>query len=498
MGVSSAISPSVIARVLGIKTAYKPLTSGGIVFLPQRLMLVGQGNTAAVYDTVKRVVFSAQEVAETYGFGSPLHLTALQLLPQNGDGIGTVPLTVYPLEDSGTGVAATGDITPTVAATEAAEYRVAFNNIPSEAFVVDGDDDAASTIAKMLVAVNAVTAMPVTVSDGTTTMDFVSNWKGLSANAIYAEVIGPTDLGVTFAFTQANGGLVNPTVDAALAQVGNVWETMGLNCLNKTDTTALDTIATFGEGRWGATVRKPLIFFTGDENTTVADAIVIPETRKTDRTNSQLVSPDSNDLPFVTAARELARIIKLANDNPPFDYGSQLANGLTPGTDGNQWNLTQRNAAMLGGSSTIEVKDSEVYCSDTITFYHPTGETFPPYRYVVDIVKLQNTIFNLDLIFNVPAWDGAPLIPDDQVTNNPGAKKPRMAVAAAAKMVDELGLAAILSDPATTKKAIVAAISEVNPKRWDMRVPVNVSGNSNVKSIDLDFGFFFGTAPVVG
>ena len=83
-------------------------------------------------------------------------------------------------------------------------------------------------------------------------------------------------------------------------------------------------------------------------------------------------------------------------------------------------------------------------------------------------------------------------------TTNPSAKKPKMAVAAAAAMVDSLALEAIVSDPETSKALIVAGINPTNPKRLDLVVPIFLSGNTNIKSIDLQFAFFFGTAPVVG
>ena len=73
MGISTAVDASAVARVLGIKTTFKNLRQG-ITFLPQRIALVGQGNTASTYDTTKKQVTSALEVAQTYGFGSPLHL----------------------------------------------------------------------------------------------------------------------------------------------------------------------------------------------------------------------------------------------------------------------------------------------------------------------------------------------------------------------------------------------------------------------------------------
>ena len=497
MAISTAVDVSAVARVVGIKTTFKDLRGGSIIFLPQRVAVVGQGATASTYSTVKTQITSAFQAGTTYGFGSPLHLAIKQLFPANGDGVGTVPVTVYPLVDDASGVASTGDITPAGSQTVAASYQVRINNIDSEPFVISVGDTVATIVTAMTAAINAVLDMPMVAADNTTAVGLTSKWEGTSANDLVVSVVGSTTAGTTFAFTQPSGGLVNPDVQDALDQVGDVWESLVLNCLNIADTTALDAYSVFGEGRWGALTRKPLVVFTGNTATTVANAIAVSDARKTDRTNCVLVEPGGTDLPLVVAARQLARIAVIANNNPPRDYGSLNASGLTPGLDGVQWTYAQRDQAVKGGSSTIEVKDGVVHLSDIVTFYHPSGDPTPAYRYVVDIVKLQNIIFNLNLIFATPEWDGAPLIPDDQPTVNREAKKPKSAVAAIAALLDSLALNAIISDPETAKAATQAAISDMNPKRLDVVTTVQLSGNANILSVDLDFGFYFGTQPLV-
>ncbi|MCK4518194.1 hypothetical protein KAT92_05420, partial [Candidatus Babeliales bacterium] len=439
MAISTAVDASAVARVVGIKTIFKNLR-GGILFLPQRIAVVGQGNSVAVYDNTKRQVTSAQEAGELYGFGSPIHLAVRQLLPVNGDGVGTIPVTIFPLDDDGAGVVSTGDVTPGGVPTVAASYLVRVNNIDSEEFVISVGDTVAVIVTAMTAAINAVLEMPIIAVDGTTKVNFTSKWKGTSANDIVVEVVGSTTAGNTFAITQAVGGLINPDVDDSLDQIGDVWETLVLNCMDVADTATLDKFSVFGEGRWGALTRKPLVTFTGNTALTVTLATTVSDARKTDRVNAQLVAPGSNDLPLVVAARQLARIAVLANNNPPHDYGSQDATGLVPGDDGAQWTYADRDSAVKKGSSTIEVKDGVANISDVVTFYHPTGGEIPAYRFVVDIIKLQQIIFNLDLIFATKEWDGAPLIPDDQPTVNRDAKKPKMAVAAVATMLDSLGL----------------------------------------------------------
>jgi phage tail sheath gpL-like len=498
MGLSSAVDQSAVARVLGIKTTFKDLRAGNILFLPQRIAVIGQGASASTYSTDKTQYTSAFDVGSAYGFGSPLHLAAKQLFPENGDGVGTIPVTFYPLLDDGAGVAAAGDITPSGAATGSATYRLLVNNIPSEQFSVASGDTVADICDAITAAIVATLDLPILATDNTTDVGVTAKWGGLSGNALYLEIVATSEdnSGVTFAFTQPTGGAADPDISTATDQVGNVWETMILNCFDKTNTAALDDLSTFGEGRWGALVRKPFVAFMGNTDADVNTAIAVPDARKTDRVNSQLVSPGSNDLPLVVAARQLARIAVRANNNPPFDYGSLPATGLTPGADGDQWTYPERDQAVKGGGSTIEVKDGVVNLADVITFYHPSGDPIPAYRYVVDIVKLQNIIFNLDLIFATAEWDGAPLIPDDQPTINRDAKKPRMAVAAVSAMLDSLALNAIISDAETAKANTQAAINDQNPKRLDLVTVVQLSGNTNVKSIDLDFGFYFGTTPL--
>ncbi len=498
MPISSAVDASAVARVVGIKTEFKNLRSGRVVFLPQRVAIFGQGASASTYSLTKKQFTSAVDVAKDYGYGSPVHLAAQQLLPSNGDGIGSIPLTVYPLADAGTGVVSTGDITPAGAVSKAGAFVVRVNNIDSAAFVVSVGDSVAAIVAKIVTAMAAELDLPLIAVDATTKTTVTSKWKGLSANGIVIEIIGPTDTGVTFGITQPVGGLVNPDVDTALAQVGNVWETMLINCMDVADTGTLDKFATWDEGRWGALVRKPTAgVFVGNTTAAVATAITVSNGRKTDRTNSQLVAPGSNDLPLVVAARQVARMVVVANNNPPHDYGSQQATGLVPGVDSAQWLYADRDIAVKGGSSTIEVKDGVVNIADVVTFYHPAGDPTPAYRYVVDKVKIMQIIFNLDLIFATAEWDGAPLIPDDQPTSNRSAKKPKSAVAAVAAMLDSLGLEAIISDPETAKANTSAGINAQNPKRLDVTTTVQLSGNANIISIDLDFGFYFGAQAIV-
>lgn len=594
MSISTAVDANAVARVVGIKTAYKNLRRNGVAILPQRLAVFGQGSTASTFPTDKRAVISALEAGQVYGFGSPIHLAVAQLLPVTGDGVGVIPVTVYPLDDGD--VSAEGSITPSGAQVTSASYRVVASAIRSSEFNILAGDSVTTICRAIHTAILSTLDMPVlptfeygtvtsqagvanggdgtvtvlsvvgtpvpgayvltctgevanggvfelvgpdgdliadditltpgvggatvvaeggiqfTVTDGAadfedgdfftitvlaTAVNVTAKWAGLSGNEIDISVSGSLTAGVTFAVVQPVGGLGDPEVTTQLAAIGNVWETMILNCLQVSNDSALDAYETFGESRWGALVKKPLVVFTGTLESTVATAITIPDARTQDRVNCVIPFPGCPNLPWVAAARALARIAYMANENPAHDYGSQRLTGLTAGADSAQWDYLERNLAVTSGCSTTEVQDSVIRMSDTVTCYHPEGDLTPPYRFVVDIVKLQNIIFNIDMIFTGPEWDGAPLIPNEQPTTNRTAKKPKAAVSELCRLWDNLGLEAIISDPDSAKASTVAEIDDSNPKRLNVTAAVALSGNSNIRSVDFNFGFLFGTPSII-
>lgn len=492
------IDATAVARALGITAEYKDQRGGATNTLPQRIFVMAQGNSAAVFSGTKFRATSAQDVLDKgAGFGSPAHAIAKQLFPENGDGVGTVPVTFALLEDGYDASPAAGTITPSGTQTEAASYRVVINKVKSRAFVIDASESVASRCDKIVAAINANLDMPVIATDNTTAVGLASKWAGPTANAIFVEVEGEA-LGTTFTIVQPTGGLVNPDITGALAQIGNVWETMLLNGLNIADTDILDQIQTFGEGRWGALVRKPFVCFTGNTATTVELATAVSAARTDDRINAQLVAPGSRNLPFVVAARELARIARAANNNPAAEYAGLKATGLTPGDDGDQWDYPQSDQAVKAGSSTIEVNGDVIELANTVTFYAPAGQPTPAYRFVNDIVKVMNIIFNIALIFETDEWKRAVLVPDAQVVRNPLARKPKSAKGALASMYDGLGLDAIISDPDFAKKNTTASIDTENARRLNVAANVKLSGNAGIIDVGLNFGFYTGTAALVG
>jgi hypothetical protein len=337
--------------------------------------------------------------------------------------------------------------------------------------------------------------MPVVATDNTTSLGLEVKWEGTSGNNVHIEVVSPIDSEASFAIVQPSAGTPGtgtPDITAALAQIGSTWETLVVNALDYTDDTELDEYATFGEARRESEVHKPLCVFTGTAEATLNTVTAVTDARKTDRTNVILTNPGSYELPFVIAGQIVGEIAKRSNENPAYDY-CMMPTSLTSGLDSAQWTSAQRDTAVKAGCSTTEVRDGVVYISDTVTCYHPTGEEPPGFRYVVDFAKRSTIVNELALTFDSGDYAGNPLIPDDQSTRNPAARKPKQAVAALYGIIDRLAEDAIIADPDHAKENSSASIGLTNPKRLDVKMVAKLSGNTNVISIDFVSGFNYGS-----
>ena len=495
-----SVTASAVARVVGIDTHFKTLRGSSALSLPQQIAILAQGATASSgYSLLPRQITSQGEAAAAYGFGSPIHLAARELFPLVGGGVGSIPVWVLPLNDAGGAVAAAGTITPAGAAPAAGTFFARVSGILSAPVTIAAADTVATQVAAWVAAINAILDMPATAANTGpgTACTLTAKWKGATGNEIKIEILDANlnpALGSLNTVVNPTGGLTDPTVTSALAGIGSQWITLLVNSFHGTNTTVLDAISAKGEARWDQQVRRPFVAVCGNDEAVLATATATPAARKTDRVNCQVVSPGSIHLPVQIAAAAVREIAKVADDNPPTDYGSRKVKTLIPGADSVQWDYATRDAAVKAGCATIEQKNGVVCLSDIVTMYHPDGEIPPAYRYVVDIMKLMTVIYNLDLEFGQPEWDGAPLIPDGQPTVNPNARRPSSAKAAVNRILDGLGLAAVISDPATAKATTTANINSGNPKRLDVSTTVQLSGNTNVLSVDLNFGFFFGAA----
>ena len=488
------VSPSTVSRITGLETHYKNFNTGNAAMLPQQLAIVGQGNDGTTYSLDKyEIEGSADAVAQKYGYGSPLHLAALQLFPKAG-AMATFPVYILPVKKGEQWVAAKGSILITGTATKAGSGKVSIGGVDAE-FAVAKGATADETITAIVAAINAVLEMPAVAAkvavEGETPahIGLTAKWSGILGNSISIGI--DADLpGLTVSITAFTDGAGTPDVTDALDKIGQKWVTFVLDTFDYKAGSALDTYQSWGEGRWSVLQKMPCLVAHGcTDNYTTRTAIT--DERKNDYINFLIVSVGSPELPFVVAAKALLNdIVTTADKNPPQNYKGQLT-GLKAGSDLAQETPTIRNQSLLKGSSTNIKSGNVAELCDIVTMYHPEAEgKYPGRRYVVDAVKLMNIEYNCRLITESDDVKGAPLVPDKQVTTNPAAIQPKTIKGWLANLAHSLALNAIISDEDFTKENLSVGINGENPKRVDYVFPCKLSGNVEVISGDIYFGFY--------
>jgi phage tail sheath gpL-like len=481
------VSPSTITRVTGVEATYRNFNQGKAAMLNQRLSIIGVGNDDAEYNLDKKEYFSALKVAETFGWGSPLHLAAEQLLPAIG-AVAEFPVSIIPLSKAAQSVAAKGSIGATGTASANGSGVVYIGGIAAE-FPVLKDKTAAEVLADIKTAIRGVLSMPVMTGEVTgESLPLTAKWSGDIGNMIKIEIEANAP-GIIFDTQNMTGGALDPVVSPALEKIGIAWETFILNTFSYKNTSRLDIYQKFVEGRWGALEKKPCITAHGcTDDLETRTAITGP--RENDAANFLIVSVGSRELPFVIAAKGLMDIVTTANNNPAQNYKGRLT-GLHCGADDIQETTSMRNASIMAGSSNNVKSGNVAELNDIVTFYHPASEgKYPSKRYVVDIVKLMNIIYNVRLVMEQDSMKGAPLVPDADIVSNPAAVQPKMVKTMFINLADSLALAAIICDAKFTKKNLTVKIDGENPKRLNTTFPSKLSGNIEVSNNDVYFGFY--------
>lgn len=496
------VSKSAVARVTGCEVKFRNFSTGGANCLPQRLAIIGQGNDDAEYPPAPFEAFDAESVGGRFGFGSLLHLAALQLFPKTG-AQATFPVTIYPVARAAQSARAEGALTVAGDVSAAAGNGAVVIGGVSVSVIVTKGETAEELCRAIAEGINAAQEMPVRAGtpalvsggDGASSywnVPLAAKWSGATGNGIKVVVDLETE-GLSLASAAFDGGAGVPSVTDALALFGDVWETFVLNTLGYGSPALLDEYQAFGEERWGWQVQRPLLVAhgcTADYGTRTA----VSDPRKRDRINFFVQSTGSPELEAVVGARGLLDIITTADGDPAQNYKGAFG-GLMAGGRASQEPYLVRNAAVGKGASTSVISGGAAKISDVVTFWHPDNEgKVKSWRYVVDAVKLMNVVYNIRLINEADEVEGAPLLPDESVSSHPTAVRPKSFRTWYANMADSLADMAIIADAKFTKENMSVEIDAENPKRLNSAIPVKLSGNAEVISADLYFGFYVGGA----
>src|SRR3954470_5170616 len=225
---------------------------------PKYGLLVGiaKGGTAA-FDT-PIAVGTQTDANAFFGAGSMLARMFAKWFSLNKSQI----LYALPIAEPGAGVAATGTITVTAAATVAG--TLALYIAGQKVTVAIGSADTTATIATNInAAINAATDLPVTSTVATNVVTMTAKFKGLSGNDIRVETnyrgfyggeILPTSLALTISGSNfLAGGTGSPAFTTGIANLGDAPYKFVVNPFSDSGTISVwDTEYGFTDsGRWG-------------------------------------------------------------------------------------------------------------------------------------------------------------------------------------------------------------------------------------------------------
>ncbi|MFC7611704.1 phage tail sheath subtilisin-like domain-containing protein [Teichococcus aestuarii] len=217
----------------------------------QRTLVIGQMTAAGTLPAGLPVIDQGAEWRRgAAGAGSELARMAAAYRRRDSFG----ELHLLPLADAGAGVAATGSVAFTTAATAAGTLNLYVGGERVQMLVVPSQTPAQLATA-LAAAITAQPDLPVTAAAATSTVTLTAKNKGLNGNQLplmlnYRGAAGgeatPAGLGVTL--TQMTGGTTNPALDAALANLGD--RTFDFIVCPFTDSASLASIRAFLAARW--------------------------------------------------------------------------------------------------------------------------------------------------------------------------------------------------------------------------------------------------------
>ena len=501
--VSTAVPSGAAASVFGNEFKFVNLREG-LAGLPQLIAIFATFDPTEgdVVEDVPVRVFTDVEAGEKFGFGFPVHLAARQTLRRSG----IVPVFIFPITETGT-VASDGSILVVADAGSSSSGTISIYIGGQRVPVTIAKSTAAVDIQiAIAAAINADINLPVTaLVDGgeEDQTNLVSKYKGLIANDILIAINltesekDATPGGVAFTVTAFSDGAGTPTITDALAEMGDDWYTYIVNTFGSEATTMAAFATENEDNKWDSLINKFFRVFYGSVDdlsaiTTITDALTL------DRTNAAITSPAGKMLPLELAALAVGDMAASNQDNPARPYTGLLLDGLVPNTvatesDGSaQWTYTQRDTAVKAGTGTTIVEDGVIKLEDVVMHYHRAGEEPPAFRWSVDIAKLAEWAYNVNLVFTGASWRGKILVDDTDIVNNPDARRPKDAVAEIFKLADAASFAAIITRPGFTKENTAASIDVANPNRLNITTLIVLSGATRILSLTTNFGFNFG------
>lgn len=508
MAISTAIGLERKSRTSGYKLK-KGFFSNTTPNLPQYVAIFGEANTAnqAALSLTRKVITSAQEAAEEYGYGSPIHQQMRILRPKSGDGIGGIPTVVFPQESDVSATATTNEWTVTGTATANATHTLVINgrrtlDFQSYAYSVVLGDTPTVIAVKIADAINGVLASPVTATSALGVVTLTTKWKGSTSAELKTKVDNSnSDAGITYAQTNVTSGAGAVDLAASFSQISeNEWVTFISNPYG-TDATILTAFEAFNgrpddenpTGRYAGRIFKPFVSVFGSTLDDKDDLLAITDAtaRRNQNTNALAPAPKSEGFSCEAVANALVVYTRIAQDTPELDLNAKYYPDMPvpeDGVIGDMADYNNRDLLVKKGCSTVILENGAYQVQDFVTTYHIEGENPLQFAYVRNLTLDFNIAYAYRLLEAINVKDRV-LVLDGQVTDAAKSIKPKQWKAVLYDFFDDLAVRGLIKDPEFSKESLLVEINETNPDRFDTFFRYSRTGIARIESTDVEAGF---------
>jgi len=343
-----------------------------------KLVVVGQRLAAgAVAEGVPTRILSGNQAEAAFGRGSML----AEMLKTIKGIDSFMDVWAIALDDAGAGVAATGTITITGAATAAGTLALYIAGKRVSVPVASGDD--VTNVATSIVsAITSDTSLPVTAGNVAGVVTLTARHAGEIGNDLDVRLNyfdEATPAGIAAAIVPMAGGTTNPDITTAIAAMGAEWYNWMV--MPFTDSTNIVALETELDDRWGPMQQIGCRAFTAFRGGHAAAS-----TYGSGRNNPHVTCMATNtapEPPYIWAATNaIVAASKLAAD-PARPLKTLKLPGLKAPLVANRWTDGERNLLLWDGISTYKVgNDGSVYIERQITQYQENGASVADISYL--------------------------------------------------------------------------------------------------------------------
>ena len=509
----SNVLGAAVARVIGTSIEFVDLRNVPQLMPQQIAIFAPSSKTAEPLITADEgFEFStAREVGDEFGYDSPAYRAARMVRPEFGGGVAGIKTVIFPIVPTA-GAQSAGSGNVNIAAGNPSKNTTHAVNVNGRRlpFSVLTDDDEATLSQRIKDTLDAaIKVAPFATVLGLHAapdqpIDFTAGWEGVTGDEISITFeTGDEAAGVVYTNPVFAAGAGVFDVTAALANFGEQWFNIVVNACDVAET-VLDQFENFNgspenkTGRYQPTVMKPFVAFYGTVESDKALVTAVPDTRKTDLTNSKCPAPGSPGFTFESSAAYVRYIALTAGANPPKSYsGGELLDMPAPDLPtaaGDFTTFEGRDFIEKKGVSTAILKGDKYFLEDVNTHYHPDGvdPSASPYFRVVHLVgRTFNIIFQYEMLVETTLLDKI-LVEDVSQTSNPDAIDPEKWASIVREFIDDLQTQAITTKADESRDTVDTDISQTNPERMETSWTAIYSNNVRQADSTMRFGFNFG------